>query len=133
MPRYYVAICIVGSLPNCVQLAQLEEEQIDRALVLKNQRKICATISSKQEIAIGMPQQINSEETNSLVIQFVAFNSKAHTSYEYFNTTNFYVQHPRKNICLCISVCETSIGLLIDDPLGLLNKETQQSPFLGRL
>jgi hypothetical protein len=78
MPRYYVAICIVGSLPNCVQLAQLEEEQIDRALVLKNQRKIYATISSKQEITIGMSQQINSEETNSLVIQFVALLKSPH-------------------------------------------------------
>jgi hypothetical protein len=109
----------------------MEEKQIDRALVLKNQRTNCATISSKQEIAIGTPQQINSEETNSLVIHFVAFNLKAHTSYEYFNITDFYVQHPRKNICLCISVSETSIGLLIDDLLGL-NKETQQSQFLGR-
>jgi hypothetical protein len=110
----------------------MEEEQTDCALILKNQRRKFATISSKQEIAIGMPQQINSEETNPLAIQFVAFNSKAHPSYEYFNTTNFYLQHPRKNICLCISMCETSIGLFIDDLLGLLNKETQQSQFLGR-
>jgi hypothetical protein len=74
----------------------MEEKQIDHALVFKNQRRNCTTISSKQEIAIGMPQQINSEETNPLAIQFVAFNLKAHPSYEYFNTTNFYVQHPRK-------------------------------------
>jgi len=39
-----------------------------------------------------MPQQINREETNSLAIQFIAFNSKAHTSYEYFNTTDFYLK-----------------------------------------
>jgi hypothetical protein len=74
-----------------------------------------------------MPQQINSEETNSLAIQFIAFKSKAHTSYEYFNTIDFYVQHPRKKICLCILVCETLIGLLIDDLFSLVNKETQQS------
>jgi hypothetical protein len=110
----------------------MEEEQFDRALILKNLRRNCATISSKQEIAIGMPQQINREEANCLAIQFIALNSKAHTSYEYFNTTDFYLQHPRKNICLCILVCETSIGLLIDDLLGLLDKETQQFQFLGR-
>ncbi len=88
----------------------MEEEQFDRALMLENLRKNCATISSKQEIAIGMPQQINREETNSLVIQFIAFNSKAHTIYEYFNTIDFYVQHPRKIYAFAFQCVKHQLG-----------------------
>jgi hypothetical protein len=88
----------------------MEEEQIDRELVLKNQRGNCAPISSKQEIAIGMPQQINSEKTNSLAIQFVAFNLKAHTSCEYFNAIDFYVQHPRKKYAFAFQCVKHQLG-----------------------